>query len=83
MATTNNKTTANNETTPNFRKAKRYSDYIKLSTKFTDLDPTRQGPALAITLKGKGLDTILNKGVSYHKGVNKIIAKLNSIHKKG
>ena len=43
MATTNNKTS------PNFSKAKSFSDWIRLIrlwTKFTDLDPTRQVPSL-------------------------------------
>ena len=51
-----------NKAPPNFSKAKSYSDWIRfvrLWTKFTDLDPTRQGPAIVMTLEGKALDTIL------------------------
>ena len=80
--------TANNKTPPSLSKAKRYSDWIRfvrLSTKFTHLDPTRQGPALVMTLEGKALDTILeldDSEISDKERVIKIISKLNSLYNK-
>ena len=44
---------------------------MKLRTKFTDLEPARQGPALVLTLEGKALDTILelnDKDISHDNG---------------
>lgn len=54
--------TAKNKIVPNLSKAKSYSDWIRfvrLWEKLTNQDPTRQGPALVMTLEGKALDTIL------------------------
>lgn len=54
--------TAKNKIAPNLSKAKSYSDWIRLVRlweKLTKQDPTRQGPALLMTLEGKALDTIL------------------------
>ena len=53
---------ASNKTPSLFNKSKNYSDYwvclVKLWTKFTDLEPARQGPALVMSLEGKALDTV-------------------------
>ena len=76
-----------NKAPPNFSKAKSYSDWIRfvrLWTKFTDLDPTRQGPAIVMTLEGKALDTILeldDSEISGKEGVNKIINSLSNLYK--
>ena len=80
--------TASNKTPPLFNKSKSYSDWgglVNLWTKFTDLDPTRQGPALVMSLEGKALDTILeldDKDISHKDGVTMIINKLNKLYKK-
>ena len=80
--------TASNKTPPLFSKSKSYSDWVrlvKLWTKFTDLEATRQGPALVMSLEGKALDTILeldNKDISHENGVHLIINKLNKLYKK-
>ena len=80
--------TASNKTPPLFNKSKSYSDWVrlvKLWTKFTDLQPTRQGPALVMSLEGKALDTILeldDKDISHEDGVTLIINKLNKLYKK-
>ena len=80
--------TASNKTPPLFNKSKSYSDWVrlvKLWTKFTDLEPTRQGPALVMSLEGKALDTILeldDKDISHEDGVTLIINKLNKLYKK-
>ena len=58
---------------------------MKLWTKFTDLEPARQGPALVMSLEGKALDIILeldDKDISHNNGVTTIINKLNSLYKK-
>ena len=80
--------TASNKTPPLFNKSKSYSDWVrlvKLWTKFTDLKPTRQGPALVMSLEGKALDTISkldDKDISHEDGVTLIINKLNKLYKK-
>ena len=80
--------TASNKTPPLFSKSKNYSDWVrlvKLWTKFTDLPPTRQGPALVMSLEGQALDTILeldDKDISHEDGVSIIINKLNNLYKK-
>ena len=80
--------TASNKTPPLFNKSKSYSDWVRLVnlwTKFTDLEPTRQGPALVMSLEGKALDTILeldDKDISHKDGVTLIINKLNKLYKK-
>ena len=87
-STTFTMATASNKTPPLFHKSKSYSDWVHLVnlwTKFTDLDPTRQGPALVMSLEGKALDTILeldDKDISHKDGVTMIINKLNKLYKK-
>ena len=80
--------TASNKTPPLFSNSKSYSDWVrlvKLWTKFTDLEVTRQGPALVMSLEDKALDTILeldDTDISHENGVNLIINKLNKLYKK-
>ena len=75
MATTSNKTALL------FSKSKIYSDWVrpvKLWTKFTDLEPARQRPALVMLIEGKALNTISeldDKDISHDNGVTTIINK--------
>ena len=48
--------TASNKTPPQLSKFKSYGDWVRLVkiwTKFTDLAPEKQGPALVMSLTGK------------------------------
>ena len=79
--------TASNKTTPQLSKFKSYGVWVSLVriwTKFTELAPKKQGPALVMSLTGKALETILEldeKDISNEDGV-RIINKLDGLFKK-
>jgi len=80
--------TASNKTPPILQKSKCYADWVRLVTlwtKFTELEETKQGPALVMTLADKDLESVLelaDDAISSKTGVKLIIAKLDSLHKK-
>ena len=79
--------TASNKVPPQHSNFKSYNDWvclINIWTKFTDLEPERQGPALVMSLSGKALEAILeldDKDISSKDGV-KLVEKLNILYKK-
>ena len=81
-------TTASNKVPPQLSNFKSYNDWVGLVniwTKFTDLKPERQGPALVMSLSGKALESILeldDKDISYQDGAKLIAEKLNILYKK-
>ena len=80
--------TAGNKIPPQLSNFKSYNDWVCLVniwTKFTDLEPERQGPALVMSLSGKALEAIReldDKDISSQDGVKLIVEKLNILYKK-
>ena len=80
-------TTASNKVPPQLSNFKSYNDLVGLVniwTKFTDLEPERQGPVLVMPLSGKALESILeldDKDITSQDGVKLIVEKLNILYK--
>lgn len=80
--------TATNKVPPQLSNFKSYSDWVRMVniwTKFTDLNKTKQGPAVVMSLSGKALESILELEdgvISSENGVKKILDKIDTIYKK-
>ena len=79
---------ANIKAPPSLSKSSSYISWLKeieIWQTFTDLEATKQGPAIFLSLEGRARDAVLElevKQISAADGVDKIIKKLNALYMK-
>ena len=79
---------ASSKVPPKLSDQKCYADWVRLISlwsKLTDLDNTKRGPAIVMSLSGKALETVLeltDLEISADDGPTRIISRLDNIFKK-
>ena len=79
---------ASSKTAPKLSEYKHYKDWVRITkiwVNLSNLDNTKKGPAIVMSLEGKALESVFELSddeISAADGPSKIIAKLDTIYKR-